>query len=240
MPPADPSLRALEARLGYAFRTPGLLQRALTHPSFIQQHPTGGEHNQRLEFLGDAVLGLILAEKLFEILPTTREGVLTRNRSALVKGVQLAALAQQLDLPRHLRLSQAELQQGGHERESTLEDAFEALVGAIYLDSDYATARSVVLGWYGDLLTRLADLLETHNPKGQLQELVQPTLGNEAISYEVVGESGPDHAKRFHVAVEVAGRRVGEGMGPSKKEAEENAARAALRQFHDEGAFQPE
>lgn len=227
LPPLPP-LERLEERIGYTFKRRELLERAITHPSYAQLLERKSQHNQRLEFLGDAVLGMILAERLFATLPTEREGVLTKNRSALVKGEQLSALAGDLGLPEFLRLSEAEERNHGRKRHSILEDALEATVGAIYLDSDYDTVRDVVLGWYGDLETRLDAVLNAHNPKGRLQEIVQPRLGNTAIEYALIDEAGPAHRKRFFVEVRVDGEIAGRGEGPSKKAAEEAAASHAL------------
>ncbi len=221
-------LKMFQERIGYRFKTPSLLISSLTHPSYIQQYPNTEESNQRLEFLGDAVLSAILADDLYEQLPGEREGVLSLNRSALAQGAQLAALARELGLDVVLRLSDGEIKNKGRRRESILEDALEALIGAIFLDSDWETASRVVLNWYGDISERLDTLLALHNPKGRLQELVQPVHGNEAIEYVVASTSGPDHAKSYTVETHIKGRLMGEGRGSSKKEAEENAARAAL------------
>lgn len=223
---------ALENRLGYHFTDSSLLLRALTHPSYTQQSETPNLNNQRLEFLGDAVLGMILAEELFEQMPAQREGVLTRYRSILVNGTQLARLARELGLNAFIRLSDSERVAGGElGRDSILEDAFEAVIGAIYLDSDLGQTRDCVLRWYGDLQERLSLSLRDHNPKGQLQELLQPHLGNECIDYTVVSSHGPDHNKVFEVEVRVAGEVWGGGSGSSKKEAEEVAAREALERW---------
>ncbi|KAF0093207.1 MAG: ribonuclease III [Puniceicoccaceae bacterium 5H] len=232
---ADDVLAEFESRIGYTFEDRSLLVRALTHPSYIQQHPEEGENNQRLEFLGDAVLSLMLAEKLYAILPRKREGILTRNRAALAKGAHLSSLARRIGLPEFLRLSDAEQQNGGRERDSIVEDAFEAVIGAIYLDSDYETARRVVLPWYGDIQSTVENLLDRHNPKGRLQELLQPHMGNNAIHYEMVGAHGPDHAKKFEARVVVNGEEWGRGLGSSKKAAEEEAARQALPQAEARG-----
>ncbi len=217
----------LEARIGYSFMDKGLLQRALTHTSWSQVHPED-DHNQRLEFLGDAVLNLILADKLCALLPHKREGVLTRNRAALSKGMQLSALARELTLDAYLRLSDAEERNGGRARDGVLEDAVEALIGAVYLDSSYTRCREVVLGWYGDLHARLDTLLHLHNPKGRLQERVQSVYGNDSVRYVVVEQEGPPHNRLYRIRVDISGEPRGEGSGSSKKEAEENAAREAL------------
>jgi ribonuclease III len=229
-PLMHPPLDSLEEGLGYHFRNRDLLERALTHPSYCQAGGKG-DHNQRLEFLGDAVLGLVLAEELYARLPSKREGVLTRNRSALAKGAHLSALARDLGLAPHLRLSEAEARNAGRQRDSILEDALEATIGAIYLDAGFDTARAVVGRWLGDLQERLGELLGAHNPKGRLQELIQPQHGNGAIVYHVIEESGPDHAKEFEVEVRILGVAHGTGRGSSKKEAEEFAAQAALAQL---------
>jgi len=226
--PRDPSLDALQARLGYQFRHPALLEEALTHPSYAQQERHRIPHYQRLEFLGDAVLNLILAERLYHDLPGVREGELARARSALGKGELLAALARKLGLPACLRLARGDAAAGGRELASSQEDSFEALVGAVYLDSDYATARDAVLRWFGDLEELRAELLSGDNPKGRLQEwLAQRGLGS-ALNYHLKQAAGPDHAKTFHVELTVRGEVHGAGEGRSKKDAEEQAARAAL------------
>lgn len=226
--PTDPSLDALQERLGYKFRHKNLLEEALTHPSFAQQERHRVSHNQRLEFLGDAVLGLILAERLYRDLPGEREGGLARARSALGKGELLATLARKLGLPACLRLAEGDIAAGGREWMSSQEDAFEAVVGAVYLDSDYPTARDAVLRWFGDLDELRAELLSGDNPKGRLQEWLAQRGLSQAHNYLLRQTSGPDHAKVFHVEVEVRGEVLGAGEGRSKKDAEEQAARTAL------------
>ncbi len=226
--PRDPSLDALQSRLGYQFRNHALLEEALTHPSFAQQERHRIPHYQRLEFLGDAVLNMILAERLFHDLPDVREGELARARSALGKGELLAALARKLGLPACLRLARGDVAAGGREWASSQEDSFEALVGAVYLDSDYVTARDAVLRWFGDLTELRTELLSGDNPKGRLQEwLAQRGLGA-ALNYRLKQTVGPDHAKVFQVELTVRGEIHGEGEGRTKKDAEEQAARAAL------------
>jgi len=221
-------LEALVARVGHDFKDPALLARALTHPSYLPEHPEASENNQRLEFLGDAVLQLILTESLFELYPGEREGGLSKRRAALTKGAFLAELAREAGLDACLRLGASEETTGGRDRASTLEDAFEALVGALYLDGGLPAARRMVAAIYGDLAGRLASVGETDNPKGRLQELLQPVHGNNALRYEVVAAEGADHARAYEVAVFLLDRELGRGRGPSKKLAEEAAARAAL------------
>lgn len=221
-------MQRLQERLGHAFANPRLLEEALTHPSLRQDRPEPPESNQRLEFLGDAVLQLILSEALFELFPGEREGGLSRRRAALGRGAFLARLAREIGLDGCIRLGAGEEASGGRGRDSALEDAFEALVGAVFLDSDFATVRRIVRGIYGDLPNRLAEVEGAENPKGRLQELIQPVHGNQALRYEVVSAEGADHARAYLVRVLLNGEPIGQGRGPSKKLAEEEAARAGL------------
>jgi ribonuclease-3 len=218
----------LQQRLGHAFRDQALLVSALTHLSYVQDHPDARPGNQRLEYLGDAVLQLILAEALFQLYPEEREGPLTKRRATLAQGRFLSLLARELALDTVLRLGQSEELTGGRQRPSILEDALEAVIGAIYLDSDYATARKAVLGWYGSLPGRLSAKLSEENPKGCLQELLQPVHGNEALRYETVRSEGAPHERTYEVNVYLNDTLLGTGRGNSKKLAEEAAARAAL------------
>jgi len=228
MSPHNEALAALSVRMEYAFHQPALLIEALTHASFLQENPAAPSNNQRLEFLGDSVLQLILTEELYRLYPMEREGVLSRRRAALTRGDFLSRQARELGLDAALRLSQSEEQTGGRVRASALEDAFEALVGAIYLDSDFPMVRRVVLGWYGPLPTHLNALEDAENPKGRLQELIQPRHGNTALRYEVTRIEGQPHERVFEVQVFLLERKLGTGCGRSKKLAEEAAAREAL------------
>jgi ribonuclease-3 len=223
-------LDRFQERIGHRFRDATLLEQSLNHPS-IQQEQSGAEHNQRLEFLGDAVLQLIITEKLHALFPTEREGALTRQRATLTRGAFLSDLARQLGVDRVLRVSTAERGVGGHERDAALEDAIEALVAAVYLDSDWDTVRRVVLAWYGDLAENLGRSETSLNPKGRLQELVQPEHGNAALAYRTISSHGPPHARVFEVEVLFREQRLGTGTGSSKKEAEEAAAREALKNW---------
>ena len=218
-------------RLGYSFTTKTLLVEALTHGSYLQDHPAAAPHNQRLEFLGDSVLQFILTAALYRDYPAEREGVLSRRRAVLSKGEFLTKMARDLGLDASLRLSKSEEDAGGRNRASILEDAFEALVGALYLDSDLVTAQGLVLRWYGPLGERLAVSEDAENPKGRLQEKIQPEHGNTALRYEVVNATGPRHAREYEVAVHLNEKKLGTGRGTSKKIAEEAAARAALESF---------
>ncbi len=222
------NISILQTRLGYEFRSSKHLHEALTHASYLQGGNDTISHNQRLEFLGDSVLHFALTDELYRIYPQEREGVLSRRRAVLCKGGFLSQLATELGIGSSLLLSKSELEANGRRRPSILEDALEAVVGAIYLDSDIATVQHIVLRWYGPIADRLAALEGSENPKGRLQELVQPKYGNSALRYEVIEATGPRHAREYRVAVFLNDRNLGEGCGTSKKSAEENAARASL------------
>jgi ribonuclease-3 len=226
----DP-LADLQTRLGHVFKRPELLAEALAHPSYTNEHPESGPSNQRLEFLGDAVLQLVLTEALYALYPTEPEGPLSRRRSVLANGRTLAALAASIGLDAALRLGASEDSTGGRARSSNREDAFEALIGALYLDAGPEITRTRLLAIYGPLETYLATGLELDNPKGRLQERVQPLHGNAALRYESTHSAGADHAKEYSSKVFLLDRLVGEGRGTSKKNAEEAAARAALDQL---------
>ena len=221
-------LEALQKRLGYAFGNPALLAQALTHPSYLQGRAEGIESNQRLEFLGDAVLQLVLTQALFELFPSEREGGLSKRRAAISKGAFLSGLAREIGIDACLSLGASEEAAGGRDKASALEDAFEALLGALYLDGGLPVANRVVREIYGDLTARLAGLEEAENPKGRLQERIQPIHGNQALRYDVVTTEGADHERAFEVEVYLNGQPVGRGRGSSKKLAEEAAARVAL------------
>lgn len=222
------ALDALQDRLGHRFADRTLLVRAVTHLSHAAENPAAGEGNQRLEFLGDAVLQILFAEEVYRRHPEDREGALSRRRSLLVNGPFLAGLAREIGLPAALRLGTSEEATGGRDRASILGDAFEALVGAVYLDAGLEAARRVVLAVYGDLAARQAGSGQSDNPKGRLQELVQPRHGNTALRYEISGTFGEDHAREYEATVYFLERPAGTGRGSSKKLAEEAAARAAL------------
>jgi ribonuclease III len=171
---------------------------------------------------------------LFDLFPSEREGGLSKHRASLANGVFLAQLAREIGLDTCLRLGASEESTGGRTRAGALEDAFEAFVGALYLDSDIDKVRRVLRQLYGPLTTRLAAVGEIENPKGRLQELVQPLHGNNAVRYEVINIEGQDHAREYEVSVFVLDRPLGRGRGTSKKQAEEVAARAALAAFRQE------
>jgi len=221
------NLAALQTRLGHTFANPALLRQALTHPGYANEHPEDGDHYQRFEFLGDAIIQFVVTAALFQLRPAEREGELSRLRVALTNGVFLGGLARELDLSSHLRLCATEQKTGGSP--TVAGDAYEAVTGADFLDGGLSAAQAFILRTYGDLETRLSGLkIDDANPKGRLQERVQPAHGTGALRYETVQSGGPDHAKEYTSTVWLADRALGTGRGTSKKIAEEAAARAAL------------
>lgn len=221
-------ISALQTRIGYTFRDVALLNTALTHPSWLVHAPTTASY-QRLEFLGDSVLGLVLAEALYQQFTDKSEGFLTQALAVLAKGRFLAGLSQQLHIPEHLRVSEQARSDQLTAQSNAAEDALEALVGAIYLDSDFPTVRNVVLAWYGDMAADIEVATAQANPKGRLQEWFQQHHSNTIPAYELIDTTGPSHCPEFTVAVSFDGEQLGTGTGPSKKAAEEQAAMEALK-----------
>ncbi|MEY2559212.1 MAG: ribonuclease [Verrucomicrobiota bacterium] len=222
-------MNPLEDRIEYKFRNPLLLAEALTHPSL--RHETQRYHfdNQRLEFLGDAVLQLVITEQLYGHFKAEAEGKLTKLRSRLVSREALTVHAARLELGRYLMMGRGEEASGGRERNSTLADAFEALVGAVYLDSDLPTVRQFILKQAASDLAQLEEEPVDINPKGHLQELLQ-AISPRSPAYEVVSQTGRDHEKTFIVRAVWEGITLGEGTGRSKKQAETAAAVEAMRE----------
>lgn len=220
-------MNPLEERIGYKFRNSLLLAEALTHPSL--RHETHRAHfdNQRLEFLGDAVLQLVVTEHLYGYFAAEAEGKLTKLRARLVSREALAVHAAEMELGKYLMMGRGEEASGGRSRNSTLADAFEALVGAIYLDSDLATARKFILEQSASDLEQLVEEPVDVNPKGQLQELLQAISPRSPV-YEVLSQTGPEHAKTFVVRAMWEGIELGQGTGKSKKQAETAAAIQAM------------
>ena len=221
------SRNSLPSKLPYRFHDGSLLERALTHRSSLSKsrHTIGS--NERLEFLGDAVLGFLITEELYRRFPNASEGHLTRVKSHVVSHERLAEAAGKLGLGGHLILGVGEDQSGGRNRHSILADAFEALLGAIYLDGGMEAARRFVADALFKRIGKSVDYRQQENYKSWLLEHVQ-SEGNRAPSYRVAGESGPDHAKEFTVEVVVRSQVLGTGRGNSKKKAEQAAARSAL------------
>ena len=220
----------LAEALGHTFARPELLDRALSHRSWAHDRTPAVEDNERLEFLGDAVLGLVIAEHFVRTFPNQDEGRLSTARAGIVQATSLARHARRLGLGEHVRLSRGEEEQGGRDKPSILSDVFEAVLGAIYRDGGLDAARSFVLRVMADDLSRRAPDGGPHlslNPKGQLQELLQ--AGQKGTPrYEVLEQTGPQHDPTFRVAVFIGDQQLGTGEGRRRKEAEEFAARAAL------------
>jgi ribonuclease-3 len=225
-------LAAFQDRLGYKFRDENLLRLALTHPSVAHESGVPAAHNQRLEFLGDAVLQLVLTRELYEKFPAFDEGPLTKARAKLVNCRTLAEHARALGLGAHLILGHGEATHGGRERASTLADAFEALLGAIFLDGGFDAAREFILREFSPAFGKLSVLPTIENPKGELQELLQ-TRSPHAPKYQTISATGPDHDRVFECTVHHDGVELARGSGKSKKAAESDAALAALKKLRE-------
>lgn len=220
-------MEPLEVLIGHTFHNPDLLRVALTHPSLAYETQREHPDNQRLEYLGDAVLQLVLSHHLYEAFPDSAEGALTKLRSRLVSRPALAAYGRRLELGSHLLIGRGEESSGGRLRDSALADAVEALVAAVYLDAGLHAAVKVVLRLCGEELQLVMDQPTEVNPKGQLQELLQ-TFTKGSPRYVIISEEGPDHKKSFVARVDWNSQTLGTGGGTSKKEAETAAAQAAL------------
>jgi len=224
-------MEMLEEKLQYTFRDRGLLSEALNHSSYANEHRNARVNsNERLEFLGDSVLGFVTAEFLFKTYGKLPEGDLTRIRAALVCEQSLYEVARSLELGQHLKLGKGEEAGGGRERQSILADATEAVFAAVYLDGGMEKARELI---YRVLLSKAPAAEERKDYKTTLQEIVQRKSG-QMLTYHMVSESGPDHNKTFVFEVRLNDEKVGEGSGHSKKEAEQDAARAALKMLENE------
>ena len=220
-------LEQIYKSINYIFRDENLLKEALTHSSLAFEKIDALPDNQRLEFLGDAVLQLVLTNDLFMRFPQFSEGLLTKLRSRLVSTKALEEYAIFINLGNHILLGKGEEKSGGRSRTGILADAFEALIGAIYLDSDFDTAKDFILFCCNDKMSRVVSDPIEKNPKGELQEILQ-SRSQEAPNYRVISQSGPDHDRSFTTEVFWKNLVLGEGSGKSKKEAESNAAVSAI------------
>ncbi len=219
-------MEAIEAKLGYGFKSRSLLINALTHSSYANENRGRScESNERLEFLGDSVLGLVVADALYRRFPEMPEGRMTRMRAQLVCEESLHRVATELSLGEYMRLGRGEEHTGGRNRTSILADAVEALIAAMYLDGGMDVARAFIEKFILSALN--GSYIAFGDCKTELQELVQKKSGS-VLTYELLGESGPDHDKTFTSQVSLNGRPIGSGSGRTKKEAEQAAARAAL------------
>jgi ribonuclease-3 len=232
--PATVNTVPLEQALGYQFHDRSLLILALTHPSLAHEAGVGPlqQHNQRLEFLGDAVLQLVITGELYQKFPVFGEGPLTQARAQMVNRTSLAGQGRRLQLGEHLILSRGEETTGGRTRASTLADAFEAVIGALFLDAGYETTAGVILRLFRDEFGELVELPNLINPKGELQEFLQ-AKSPEPPHYEQISVTGPDHVRQFECAVYHGATELGRGLGRSKKLAESAAAIEALRRLKE-------
>lgn len=218
-------MSVFEQLIGYEFNDKSLLQTALTHSSYANEVGGGVKYNERLEFLGDSVLGMITAEYFYKLHPEMPEGQLTKLRSSMVCEKSLCVFAKSIKLGEFLRLGKGEINTGGRNRPSILADAFESLIAAIYLDSGFEEAQKFVLGF---VASASVDEPSVSDYKSHLQEIVQQNHG-EILEYFMAGESGPDHDKTFTVEVRLNSNVIGIGEGKSKKQAEQMAAKEALK-----------
>ena len=220
-------LLALSERLGVTFHDLALLDQALTHTSYANESKRNTPHNERLEFLGDAVLELASSTYLYEHFPEMPEGELTKTRASIVCSTTLAKLASGLHLGDYLLLGRGEEMGGGRTRQTNLEDVFEAVIGAVYLDQGWEAAQAYVVRQLRGEFENAEHGAILKDYKTILQEIVFRKDG-QSITYELVSESGPDHRKTFTMCVSLNGRPIGEGSGRTKKEAEQNAAKSGL------------
>ena len=223
-------LTAFAEKLGVDFINLNHLDVALTHTSYAKEKGRNVKHNERLEFLGDAVLELSVSTYLFKHFPQMPEGILTKTRASIVCSATLSKLARHLGFGSLLLLGRGEEQNGGRERVSILEDAFEAVIGAIYIDRGWETARDYVWQRFAEEFSDIEQGSEIKDYKSMLQELVQKNPAGQ-IAYELVSATGPDHAKTFEMAAFVDGKKMGVGIGHSKKEAEQQAAKIAYKKI---------
>lgn len=222
-------MEELEQRIGYRFRSKSLLEQALTHSSYANEKKLGKLGcNERLEFLGDAVLELVSSEFLFQKYSNVPEGELTKKRASLVCEPSLAFCAREFGLPDYLLLGKGEDMTGGRHRDSIVSDATEALLGAIYLDGGFASAKEFVLNF---ILNDIEHKQLFYDSKTILQEIVQESGGQSSVEYVLIKEEGPDHNKSFTVCASIRGEKMGIGTGHTKKAAEQAAAYQAIRKM---------
>ena len=222
-------MRELQDKLGYVFKDISLLEHALIHSSYANERQLGHNgSNERLEFLGDAVLELVSSEYLYSAFPDKPEGEMTKIRAAAVCEPALAACAEQIGLSRYILLGRGENSTGGRKRPSIISDALEAVIGAVYIDGGYESAKELVMR---HILNDVEDKRFFYDGKTALQEYTQKLYGCSPV-YEITGESGPDHDKSYTVEVTVDGKLLGTGTASSKKRAAQSAAYEALRSLH--------
>jgi len=223
----------LQKELNYEFNNLELLEEAVTHSSYSNEFQENINCNERLEFLGDAVIELIISTYLFKKFNKYPEGRLTRLRSKIVCEEALYDIATNYNIGKYLKLGKGEEATGGRERKSILADSVEGIIAAIYLDSNYENAEKLVLKLFDDYIKRAEDGKLNYDYKTKLQEVVQSINNTNRISYVVTNEIGPDHNKTFFVKVLITGKEAGKGKGKSKKNAEQKAAREALKKINE-------
>ena len=226
----EEQFKKVESLLGYAFTSPNLLAEALTHPSYQGVHPQC-KHNQRLEFLGDSVLGAVISSWLYCRFQNDNEGKLSRKKALLSSGKLLGEIGRDLNLESFLRVARSERDQHGKVRDSALEDALEAIIGAVFLDGGYDAASALILKWEDRFLHAIAFDHGMFNPKGRLQEFVQSEFKGTKILYKIAKQSGPDHRREFIIDLYLGEEKISSGAGLSKKLAEENAAVEAINKL---------
>ncbi len=222
-------LADIEERIAHRFSNPELLERALTHKSYANENRVP-DHNERLEFLGDSVLGLIVSEYLMNTCPDSTEGDLSRLRAAIVSEPALAVVAREIGLGRFLLLGRGEDQTGGRNKDSLLANCLEALIASVYLDAGIEAVKSFVLRFFREIIQNSCETRGAQDYKTELQELCQERI-KQLPEYRIVSETGPDHQKQFAVELVLKGEVHGRGIGKSKKEAEQKAAKEALEKL---------
>lgn len=221
-------MKELEQRLQYRFKNPGLLQRALTHKSFANELKNPAEHNEKLEFLGDAVLDLLIGELLYEQFPNDSEGGLSKKRASIVNEEVLSEIAKEMGLNKLMLLGKGETLTGGSQKPRLVSSSFEAIIGALYLDGGFEVTKSMVRREFLPVIEAVCSAEDfSKDYKTRLQEIVQKSL-KETPRYELIYEEGPPHDREFKVCVKVGSEAWAEGVGRSKKQAEQAAAKAAL------------
>ena len=220
-------LEQFEDIIGYKFKNKNYLQIALTHSSYVNEHKMSKD-NERLEFLGDSVLGLIVSNYIFAYKSSLKEGDLTKIRSTIVCEKSLMHIAEKLNIGQYIKLGKGEKISGGAKRASILADAVEAMIAAIYLDSDFDNVSKYVLDWLGDTIKNSLDNKKNDDYKSKLQEEIQKVRGR-ILKYELISMKGPDHERIFTIGVYCDNKLIGTGKGHSKKEAEQLAAKDALQ-----------
>ncbi len=224
-------LALLQEKIGYTFKNPELLNKALTHKSFVNENSQSLKDNERFEFLGDSVLDLIVSSYMIKAYPDFSEGTLSKIRAAVVNESCLAGLARDIDLGQYLLLGKGEESSGGRQKSSLLANAYEAVAGAVYQDSHLEAALDIFLPILKEEISQYANTARFRDYKSDLQEYTQ-TQFNCIPNYKIVNEKGPDHAKEFEVVVMIQEGIRGRGSGKSKKEAEQGAAKGALESFN--------